>query len=204
MSGQPTQAPPERTVALFAALFALGSIYLASLAWFLVHGRNFVDAEQAAAATRFAESTRLALPATLTFERNSEWSKALSTGWHRPESGGVWSSRADATIVLPALADPAPATACFAIHVGTMSDLARWPMLITIDGQPLAPKAFFSGKGSQIVRGNAHLPPGALIQVRFTGPGPRIPNLIWRHTTDPRGLAYWLLGMTITRQCSNS
>ena len=189
------------TIGLFALLFAIGSTYLASLGYFLARDTNFVDAEKVTSATRFAQSTQLSLPATLAFTETSGWSKALSTGWNTPESWGVWSSRSTATIVLPAIRDRSLASACFSVRVGTMSKTPRWPMLVTINGHPLAPETVFQGEGPYVVRGSLPIRPGSLIYVQLAGPDPKIPNLVSRHTSDPRDLAFRLMGIAVSAQC---
>lgn len=189
------------TIRLFALLFAIGSTYLASLGYFLARGTNFVDAEKVASATRFAQSTQLSLPTTLTFTETSGWSKSLSTGWSQPENWGVWSSRSTAAIVLPAIRDTSLTSACFSVRVGTMSKTPRWPMLVTINGHQLAPETVFQGEGPYVVHGSVPIQPDSLIYIQLAGPNPKIPNLISRHTTDPRDLAFQLMGIAVSAQC---
>lgn len=194
---------PRRTIGLFAGLFALGSLYLASLGYFLAHGKNFVDQEKFAAATRFAQSTRLALPATLHFGRQSAWSHSLSTGWNFPESWGVWSDRREADIVLPAIRNAPGAPVCFSIRLGAMKSTRHWPMTVTVNGHTLAARQDFTGTGPFIVQGTAKVPRGSLIHLQFLGPEPEIPNLVSRHSSDPRSLGFSLFQVSLAARCGH-
>lgn len=190
------------TVVLFVLLFAIGSVYLASLAWFLAKGRNFIDAEKTAAATRFAQSTALVLPADLTFGKQSKWSQTLTVGWNRPESWGAWSNSAKAELVLPPIANALATPVCFTVRVGTYYKIRHWSMTVTVNGRSLAPASHFSGHGPFDIMGAVPVTAGSLIHLRLAGPKPKIPILVTRHGRDPRSLGYSLLGITITESCS--
>lgn len=189
------------TVVLFALLFAIGSVYLASLAWFLAKGRNFIDAEKTAAATRFAQSTALVLPADLTFGKQSRWSQTLTVGWNRPENWGVWSDSATAELVLPAIANAPVTPVCFRVRIGTYYKIRHWSMTIDVNGRALAPTRQFSGQGPVDIEGAVPVATGSLIHLQLAGPEPKIPMLVTRHGRDPRSLGYSLLGITITPRC---
>lgn len=192
------------TIGLFTLLFAIGSTYLASLGYFLVKGDNFVDTEKTATATHFALSTQLALPSSLSFTTSSSASRTLATGWHQPETWGVWSSRANATILLPPIKDTSIKSACFIFQVGAMPQTKTWSMLVTVNAHPLTPEAIFHGTGPYYVQGNVPIQPNVPIHVQLAGPAPKIPNLMSRHTTDARDLAFRLLSISVTPQCTES
>lgn len=204
MNSSAPRNPAKPTIALFALLFAIGSTYLASLAYFLAKDTNFIDTEKAASATRFAQSTHLSLPASLSFTTTSGWSRALSTGWNKPESWGVWSNRSTAIIVLPAIQDTSLASACFFVEVDTTSKIPRWPMLVTVDGHPLAPAKIFQGDGPYEIRGSAPVQPGHVIHLQLSGPKPIIPNLLSHHVRDARDLAFRLMGIAVTARCDST
>lgn len=189
------------TIALFVLLFAIGSVYLASLVWFIAKGSNFIDVQKTAAATRFARSTQLTLPAKLTFSAQSRWSKALATGWNQPEGWGVFSDNADADVVLPAIAGAPSGRVCFRVRVGAYFKIRQWPMTITVNGHALTPTRHFSGKGPFVIQGAVPVAAGQSLHVRMVGPNPKVPNLVTNHSSDPRRLAYSLLGITISPTC---
>lgn len=198
----PTQA--ARTFArigTFIVLVLIGLGYLASLGYFMAKGSNFAFRQMTAAATRFAKSTTLTLPTEISFTGPSPWLPALATGWNRPSTVPLWSSHRNATMVLPALADHAVDTICMSATVASMGQNHHWPMLVTVNGQPLAPRETFAGAVPATIRGTVHVEPGALLQVQFAGPKPLIPQLITRHSGDARRLGFELLKMTITARC---
>lgn len=190
------------TSGLFALLFAIGSTYLASLGYFLAKDNNFIDMEKTATATHFALSTQLVLPSSLSFAKSSLWSETLATGWNQPESWGVWSSRANATIVLPPVKNAS--SACFTFQVGAMPQIKSWSMLVTVNGYSLAPETVFRDGGPYYVQGNVPIQSNDPIHVELAGPAPKIPNLMSRHTTDPRDLAFSLLSISVTPRCTKS
>lgn len=191
------------TIALFVLMVAIGSLYLASLGWFIAKGHNFIDVEKTAAASRFAQSTKLALPARLTFSKQSKWSQALATGWNQPENWGVWSSRSVATVILPAIANAPDGPVCVSVRVGTMSKIHRWSLSITVNGTTLAPIHHFSGTGPFDIEGAVPVAAGDLIRLRFTGPEPRIPDLLSHHSSDSRSLGFSLFGIAVTPHCAS-
>lgn len=201
-NARPTASGNGRpTIALFVLMVAIGSLYLASLGWFIAKGHNFIDVEKTAAASRFAQSTKLALPVRLTFSKQSKWSQALATGWNQPESWGVWSSQSVATVILPAIANAPDGPVCVRVRVGTMSKIHHWSMLITVNGTPLAPTRHFSNVGPFDVEGSVPIPAGSLVHIRLIGPKPKVPMLVTRHSSDARYLAYSLFGITFAKKC---
>lgn len=193
----------KRTPGLFALLFAIGLIYLGSLAYFLHDGVNFVDAEKVSLATQFAQAGHLTLPERLTFDSKSEWSKALAVGWNRPESWGVWSSKADASIILPAITDAPSTPVCFTFAVRGMEKMHNWPLAIAINGRPFGPQHIFTDGDPHTIQGNIPISKSSLLHIEFVGPEPKIPNLLSKHTNDPRDLGFSLLWMSLTAQCSS-
>lgn len=204
MTTPPTQPRVPTTTGTFLVLLLVGLAYVASLGYFLAKGDNFAFRQMTAAATRFAKSTTLTLPAKLTFAPQSEWSKALATGWNRPVLAPLWSNHRDATIVLPAIANLATDTVCVSATVTTMKKNDHWPMLITVNGHALAPRQVFAGAELATIRGTVPVSNGALLQVRFAGPAPRVPQLITHNSDDPRNLGFELVDMTLTAQCNAS
>lgn len=189
------------TIGLFILLFAIGSTYLVSLGYFVAKDKNFTDVQKTQKAINFARTQRLALPSQLSFTKSSTWSGALATGWNQPETWGVWSNRADATIVLPSFKNKSNKQACFTFSVGAMSHIGPWPMLIAVNGHPLTREMTLHGAGPYSIQGMVPIGSGDLVRVELSGPAPRIPNLMSRHTTDARELAFRLLGITVTPKC---
>lgn len=191
-------------VGIFVVLLLIGLAYVVSLGYFLAKGDNFVFRQMTASATRFAKSTTLPLPTTISFSGPSRWLPALATGWNRPFAVPLWSSHRDATMVLPALADHTTDSVCMSVTVAPMGQNRHWPMLVTVNGQPLAPRQTFAGAVPATIRGTVHVAPGTLLQVRFAGPKPLIPQLITRHSGDARRLGFELLKMTVTARCDSA
>jgi hypothetical protein len=204
MTTPPTQPRVTTTTDTFLVLVLVGLAYMASIGYFLAEGDNFVFRQMTASATRFATSTTLTIPATLTFTPESEWSKALATGWNRPILKPLWSNHRDATIVLPAIANLATNTVCITATMTTMRRNRHWPMLVTVNGHALEPRQVFASAELATVRGTVPVSDGALLRVRFAGPATKIPQLATRHSSDPRRLGFELVNMTITAQCNAS
>lgn len=202
MNAVPTPERSARTVILFVILFAIGSIYLASLAYFLMHGTNFINKEKITAAILFSKSQTLTLPATLNFTKQSKWSRSLAIGWNFPENWGVWSSSSYATIILPAIQNE-QRSICVAARVGTMSETQHWPMTVTVNGHVLEHRQQFSGTGPFVIRGIVPASARKLIYLTFAGPNPKIPNVVSQHTTDARSLGFSLFQISIASQCNS-
>lgn len=97
-----TAGARRRRGLLFAALFALGLVYVGAFAFFLMHSVDFVARQQRDAAVAAAAALALPLPATLSFGIDGNGVDLLGEGWHRPESGGTWTREREAFVVLPA------------------------------------------------------------------------------------------------------
>ncbi|HSE12957.1 MAG TPA: hypothetical protein VLB69_10010 [Rudaea sp.] len=92
--------PAWRRWLLLGALLALGGLYVAAYAVFVLESRNFIDVQRNQRAQRFAQAHVLTLPARLNFGEDQPGAGNLGGGWYNPERTGVWSASPDAWIHL--------------------------------------------------------------------------------------------------------
>lgn len=193
--------PTTTSILLFMLLFAIGTGYLASLAYFLKHSTNFIERSGIAAATNAVGGMPAVLPVTYTFDTNSPWSKGLAYGWNAPESWGVWASAATAGVVLPPVPGDHVGPVCVRIRFGSPWEKRRQRLAITVNGQSLGKPLDFSGQGPFEIHGMAPVAGGQPIVIRFHGSTPLIPRAVTDFNMDERMLSFSLLGITIETKC---
>ena len=193
--------PTRASISLFALLFAIGTCYLASLAYFLRHSTNFVERSGIEAATQAVSRMHSALPVTYTFDAKSPWTKSLAYGWNAPETWGVWASNTTAAVVLPPVPGVRTVPVCIGLRFGNVWSKRRLPLSIAVDGQPLGSPKVYSGQGPFEARGMVPVEAGQPVVIRFHGPAPVIPRAISRTNLDGRLLSFSLLGITIEPRC---
>lgn len=85
---------------LCGALASLGTAYICSYGFFLMHSVNFIEAKRNRSALKYSEAHPVSVPAKLTFGIEGNDNARLGGGWHRPDPGGTWTCAADAWLEL--------------------------------------------------------------------------------------------------------
>lgn len=186
---------------MFTLLVLVGVGYLASLAYFSKHDINYLDAGKMKRAQDMAKNMRLTLPATLEFGSRSPWTYYLVAGWQAPESWGVWGRDADATILLPPLADASVHELCAAFTIGALPPRRSWRIQIAIDDAIASPSVEYHGGGPFTIRTMASINAGQPIRIDFHGPRPVIPRSFDRHSHDYRNVSFSLFKVVLTKSC---
>lgn len=190
-----------RQIVLFAALFAIGCIYIALFTYLYANSRNFLVQRKADAAIAWAASRHLQVPQTLVFNTNSPWTAALAVGWNQPEAWGVWSQAETASLVLPAPIGASARTLCFHFYLGalTSSTTHTWPLKILINGRIVSISGHHSGPGPHEINATASIGDGPMT-IEFTGPRARSPRSI-NGGPDSRLLSLSLFKIDISNSC---
>jgi hypothetical protein len=100
--------PAWRRWLLLGALACLGLLYLLALALFVTRSRDFVVAVDNQHALDYSRAHILPVPSNLSFGAGEPGNAHLGGGWHRPDTGGVWSQSKDAFVAI-VVAHPHPA-----------------------------------------------------------------------------------------------
>lgn len=117
MSARPVSRS-RRPRLLFAALFALGMVYIVAFAWFLVASVDHVARGKDERAAAAAALQPLPAPARLAMTAGQPGGQLLGRGWHRPDSEGTWSDQPEAAIWLQPASEVATRLAlAFTAHI---------------------------------------------------------------------------------------
>ena len=92
--------PAWRRWLLLGALAGLGLLYLLAFDLFATHSLDFVVAKENQRALDYSRAHVLPVPSKLAFGAGEPDNERLGGGWHRPDSGGVWSQSSDAFIAI--------------------------------------------------------------------------------------------------------
>lgn len=122
--------PAWQRWSLFAAILALGTLYLATFALFVTQSRNFIVAERNERALIFSNTHIITLPARLSFGVGESADARLGGGWHLPDTVGVWSMTSDSWVELVV---HKPNTDLL-LHISTTAFVTRTPPRMGITG----------------------------------------------------------------------
>jgi hypothetical protein len=90
--------PAWRRWLLLGALVLLGVFYVVACSFFFKHSVDFIAARYNQRALEYSRAHVVPLPAKLSFGLGEADNARLGSGWHRPDTGGVWTESVDAFV----------------------------------------------------------------------------------------------------------
>lgn len=90
--------PAWRRWLLLGVLVCLGLLYLLAFDLFVTRSRDFIVARDNQRALDYSRAHIVPVPSKLSFGAGQPDNGHLGGGWHRPDSGGVWSQTRDAFV----------------------------------------------------------------------------------------------------------